>query len=101
MGSHQKTQDLCQKPYENHPLKHLGQENVMNQCFRGVFMNTLLEVGYGFNTSQTRITMVQKVQGQVVIGLWVICWTNLWMIFPLSMTRNGFGIIVGGSNLSV
>ena len=29
-------------------------------------MNTLLEVGYGFNTSQTKITMVEKVQGQVV-----------------------------------
>lgn len=64
--AHQKTQDLCQAPFQDHPLVHLGQENVMNQCFRGVFMNTLLEVGYGFNTSQTKITMVEKVQGQVV-----------------------------------
>ena len=109
-ASHQKTQDLCQKPYENHPLKHLGQENVMNQCFRGVFMNTLLEVGYGFNTSQTRITMVQKVQGQVVdwtLGYlldkfvddipiindkkWI--WHYCWWFQPVSLTFAGLTLL--------
>ena len=64
--SHQKTRDLCQKPYQNHPLLSLGQESVMNECFRSVFMNTLLETGYGFNTNHTTIKMVEKVQGQVV-----------------------------------
>ena len=64
--SHQKTGDLCQKSYQNHPLLSLGQESVMNECFRSVFMNTLLETGYGFNTNHTTIKMVEKVQGQVV-----------------------------------
>ena len=64
--SRQKTAVLCNQSYFNHPLKNHGDEYVRNECFRSVFMNTLLEKGYGFNTSQTQIKMVETVNGQLV-----------------------------------
>ena len=58
--------ELCNQSYFNHPLENHGDEYVLNECFRSVFMNTLLEKGYGFNTSQTQIKMVERVNGQLV-----------------------------------
>ena len=62
----QKSEDLCSQSYHDHPLASNGEECVRNECFRSVFMNTLLEKGYGFNTSQTQIKMVETVNGQNV-----------------------------------
>lgn len=64
--SKQKSAELCESAYDNHPMREKGEEFVQNECFRGVFMNVLIEHGYGFNTNQTTIKIVDKVQGQNV-----------------------------------
>ena len=55
-------QSLCQNNYSKHPLSHQGNEVVQNGCFRGIFMNVLIQDGYGL--SDANIKIVNKVKGQ-------------------------------------
>ena len=60
--SHAKS--LCQNNYDSkHPLRLLGGDFVQNECFRAIFMNILIEDGYGLSDS-ANITIVNKVKGQ-------------------------------------
>jgi len=54
---------LCTSNYGlNHPLQRFGDEFIQNECFRGVFMNVLIEEGYGLGNATIKV--VNTVKGQ-------------------------------------
>jgi hypothetical protein len=54
---------LCTSNYGlNHPLQRFGDEFIQNECFRGVFMNVLMEEGYGLGNATIKV--VNTVKGQ-------------------------------------
>lgn len=61
-----KTNSLCSQRLKDHPLTIEGEEHVQNECFRAAFMSTLLETGYGLNSSEHQVKVVDKIQGQTV-----------------------------------